>query len=97
MGFYAIMTSCLLLIFVPQMCPNVAAPDAHACSITQDFHSPYELGALALNFLTLAVMLVAQYMFWARETFIVEHLQDSASVEGDNLKRWRTTRPGRRA
>ena len=34
-GFYAIMTSCLLLIFVPQLCPSSSAPDAHACSMSK--------------------------------------------------------------
>ena len=40
---------------------------------------------LAFNFFTLAVMLFAQYKFWARERFVIEHLTDSPYVEGDFL------------
>ncbi len=85
-GLYSIIMACLLLFFVEQTCPPTAQkPEWHACTVGEDFSSPYELAVIVVNVVCLFVFVVAQALMWLREKFIIEHFEEDEDLPGDNL------------
>ncbi len=70
-GLYSIVMACLLTLFVEQQCPgNASNPEPHACSLSHDFSTHYELAVIGVNFACLFVFVIAQTIFWLREKFM---------------------------
>ena len=85
-GLYSILMACLLLFFVEQTCkPTTLNPAWHACTIAEDFKSPYEVAVVAVNCISLAIFVYAQVLFWLREKFLIEHFEEDEDLPGDNL------------
>ncbi len=73
-GLYSIVMACLLLLFVEQVCPATDAnPEPHACTLADDFNSPYERAVIVVNFFCLGLFVIAQAIFWMREKFMCAH------------------------
>ena len=87
-GLYAAVMASLLGIFVPQACPpNDLQPEWHVCSVTENLKPQSDLnaGVLAINYITLILVLVGQAFFGYREWWIIESFDFDPVLPNDNL------------
>jgi len=92
-----VLMACLLVVFVPQDCPDQAptpAPGCTACpnpcTVSQTLAglNPVQIGAIIVNFVTLITTLIYQYCVWRREAWMIMHFHlDDDKYSEDNLKK----------
>jgi len=94
-----VLMACLLVVFVPQSCPESAPPVPtgcpaivcpNPCSVSETLTNlrGIQIVALVLNFITLVVTLVYQYCVWLREDWMIMHFHfDDDKYSEDNLKK----------
>jgi len=91
---FNVLMASLLVLFIPQQCdPIPGAPvntiDAlpHPCSVTELFQnvSHIQAGALAINFVTLTLMLIHEWFVWRREMWMIKHFDDDDFYTDENL------------
>lgn len=80
-GLYSIVVACLLSIFVSQRC------GASVCTARQNLKQGTYLGTVVtgFNFASLAVFLVAQVVFYAREVWCIEAFSYDLDLPVENL------------
>lgn len=87
-GLYAAVMASMLGIFVPQACPPTdLLPEWHVCSVSENLlpQSQLNAGVLAVNYLTLALVLVGMGFFGYREWWIIESFDFDHALPNDNL------------
>ena len=87
--FYRLLVSCLLLVFVPQLC-MVPAP-VHSCSYEENMQVSgtltqrnWYITGLFFNYTTMAAFLVLYAIEITREERLIRHLDVSPRVKEDN-------------
>jgi hypothetical protein len=88
-GVYAAVIACLLVVFVPQLCPPAGAWKMfHECSLKENLTPPlsqFNLIALTLNFVTLGLVWLATGIFTYREHFLIKHFDIDDELPRDAL------------
>ena len=96
-GLYATMVACLLTIFIQQDCGHTTCVTAagvttcvtqrQPCSFTENLTVNTGFGKLvvAFNFITLAVFLIGNAVFFFREKWIITHFDTDPDLPIDNL------------
>jgi hypothetical protein len=98
-GLYSTMVACLLTIFIQQECGvtvcttdavtnvSVCTTDHAPCSFEDNLAagSGFARLVIAFNFVTLAVFLVSNALFWFREKWIITHFDTDPNLPIDNL------------
>jgi len=85
--------SCLLAIFVPQLCDGVPdAPDPamtvkHACTTQENFEDldAFNTFVVVWNFACVGFMLFHYHSVWRRERFLIEYLDENPALPFSNL------------
>ena len=88
-GIYAFVMASLLSVFVPQTCPaTTSIPEPHACTTHENFFnlSSYNKAVLAVNFVTLGLLVFTQWFFAYREYFCIQAFDFDTTLPTDNLK-----------
>jgi hypothetical protein len=77
---YRVITSSLLILFVPQKCVD------HACSLKENFEwtYPFYNTTLTFNFLTLFAFMVMYYFELRREYLLIKYLDVNEKLPNDN-------------
>ena len=96
-GLYSIMVASLLTVFIQQDCgttvcvgtgaSRVCTTERYACSFSDNLGVTSKFGKLvvAFNFVTLAVFLVSNVVFFFRERWIIQHFDTDNDLPIDNL------------
>ena len=96
-GLYSILVASLLTVFIQQDCgttvcvgtgaSTVCSTEQVACSFADNLGVKSRYGKLvvAFNFVTLAVFLISNIVFWFRERWIITHFDTDADLPIDNL------------
>ena len=87
-GLYSILVASLLTVFIQQDCGStVCTTEKVACSFGDNLSVGSKFGKLvvAFNFVTLAVFLISNVVFWFRERWIIQHFDTDNDLPIDNL------------
>ena len=96
-GLYSILVASLLTVFIQQDCgttvcvgsgaSRVCTTQKVACSFSDNLSVTSKFGKLvvAFNFVTLAVFLISNIVFWFRERWIIQHFDTDNDLPIDNL------------
>jgi hypothetical protein len=82
--FYRVITSSLIILFVPQKCETPAP--AHVCSLKENLEWTYPLYnvTLVFNFLTLFSFFLMYYCELRREYLLIKYLDVNEKIPNDN-------------